>query len=71
MEQDSTKVRWFVTLICVLCLIVFTFAGMFISRYFSIRVTKIVSVLNAFREGDLHKRMRYRGKMSFPRSPLP
>ncbi|WP_213623532.1 sensor histidine kinase [Paenibacillus sp. J53TS2] len=65
MEQDSTKVRWFVTLICVLCLIVFTFAGMFISRYFSIRVTKIVSVLNAFREGDLHKRMRYRGKDEF------
>ncbi|MGG6310683.1 sensor histidine kinase [Paenibacillus macerans] len=65
MEQDSAKVRWFVILICVLCLIVFTFAGMFISRYFSIRVTKIVSVLNAFREGDLHKRMRYRGKDEF------
>lgn len=65
MEQDSAKVRWFVTLICVLCLFVFTFAGMFISRYFSIRVTKIVSVLNAFREGDLHKRMRYRGKDEF------
>jgi two-component system sensor histidine kinase YesM len=65
MERDSAKVRWFVTLICVLCLIVFTFAGMFVSRYFSIRVTKIVSVLNAFREGDLHKRMRYRGKDEF------
>ncbi|MCT2193847.1 sensor histidine kinase [Paenibacillus sp. p3-SID1389] len=65
MERDSAKVRWFVILICLLCLIVFTFAGMFISRYFSIRVTKIVSVLNAFREGDLHKRMRYRGKDEF------
>lgn len=65
MEQDSTKVRMFIILICILCLIVFTFAGMFISRYFSIRMNKIVYVLNAFREGELHKRMGYRGKDEF------
>lgn len=65
MEQDSAKVRMFILLICMLCLIVFTFAGMFISRYFSIRMNKIVYVLNAFREGELHKRMGYRGKDEF------
>ncbi|TYA15602.1 sensor histidine kinase [Paenibacillus faecis] len=65
MERDSAKVRMFVILICLLCLIVFTFAGMFISRYFSIRMNKIVFVLNAFREGELHKRMGYRGKDEF------
>ncbi|WP_334077015.1 sensor histidine kinase [Paenibacillus sanfengchensis] len=65
MERDAAKVRVFVILICLLCLIVFTFAGMFISRYFSIRMNKIVFVLNAFREGELHKRMGYRGKDEF------
>ncbi|WP_438349098.1 cache domain-containing sensor histidine kinase [Paenibacillus sp. FA6] len=70
MERDSAKVRLFVILICFLCLIVFTIAGMFISRYFSIRVTKIVSVLNAFREGDLHKRMGYKGKDEFSQIAL-
>ncbi|OAB40976.1 cache domain-containing sensor histidine kinase [Paenibacillus glacialis] len=70
MERDSAKVRMFLILLCLICLIVFTIAGMFISRYFSIRVTKIVSVLNAFREGDLHKRMGYKGKDEFSQIAL-
>lgn len=70
MERNSAKVRMFLILICFLCLIVFTIAGMLFSRYFSIRVTKIVSVLNAFREGDLHKRMVYRGKDEFSQIAL-
>mgnify|MGYP001476117390 CR=1 FL=1 len=70
MERDSAKVRMFLILLCFLCLIVFTIAGMFISRYFSIRVTKIVSVLNAFREGDLDKRMGYKGKDEFSQIAL-
>ncbi|RCX20481.1 two-component system sensor histidine kinase YesM [Fontibacillus phaseoli] len=65
MEQDSKKVRVFIILICFFCLVIFTFAGMFISRYFSTRMNKIVFVLNAFREGDLRKRMGYRGKDEF------
>ncbi|MEF2967125.1 histidine kinase [Paenibacillus sp. M1] len=65
MERDSQKVRMFIFLICFLCLVIFTFAGMFISRYFSLRINKIVFVLNAFREGDLRKRMGYRGKDEF------
>ncbi|WP_110931693.1 cache domain-containing sensor histidine kinase [Paenibacillus bouchesdurhonensis] len=65
MERDSARVSMFILGTCVILLIVFSIAGMFISRYFSVRVMKIVSVLNAFREGDLHKRMRYRGKDEF------
>lgn len=65
LEQDSLKVRLFIILICLICFVVFTFVGIFISRYFSIRIMKFVSVLNAFREGDLHKRMSYRGKDEF------
>ncbi|QJD88382.1 sensor histidine kinase [Cohnella herbarum] len=63
--QEAQKVRTFIISVCVLCFILFTFAGIFISRYFSIRITKFVSVLNAFREGDLHKRIAYRGKDEF------
>ena len=64
-EQEAKKVTTFIIGICVLCFFLFTFAGVFISRYFSKRITKFVSVLNAFREGDLHKRIAYRGKDEF------
>jgi len=63
--QEAKKVTTFIIGICVLCFFLFTFAGVFISRYFSKRITKFVSVLNAFREGDLHKRIAYRGKDEF------
>lgn len=65
LEQDAAKVRLFIILMCLICFVVFSFVGMFISRYFSIRINKFVYVLNAYREGDLHKRMSYRGKDEF------
>ncbi|MFX3632646.1 MAG: sensor histidine kinase [Candidatus Pristimantibacillus sp.] len=64
-EQEAKKVRAFIIGMCVLCFVLFTFAGGFISRYFSKRITKFVFVLNAFRDGDLHKRISYRGKDEF------
>lgn len=64
-EQEAKKVRAFIISICVLCFVLFTFAGIMISRYFSKRITKFVSVLNAFRDGDLHKRMTYSGRDEF------
>ncbi|MCG7406220.1 sensor histidine kinase [Paenibacillus sp. ACRRX] len=64
-EQDSFKVRMFIITMCLLCFIVFSFVGIFISRFFAIRINKFVSVLNAIREGDLHKRISYRGKDEF------
>jgi two-component system sensor histidine kinase YesM len=63
--QEAERVRTYIIGICVLCFVLFTFAGIFISRYFSKRITKFVSVLNAFRDGDLHKRMAYKGKDEF------
>ncbi|MBH5318508.1 sensor histidine kinase [Paenibacillus sp. GSMTC-2017] len=64
-EKEAEKVRVFILIVCVLCFIIFTFAGIIFSRYFSKRITKFVSVLNAFRDGDLHKRISYRGKDEF------
>ncbi|MCU6710444.1 sensor histidine kinase [Paenibacillus sp. J5C_2022] len=64
-EQEAKRIQTFIIAICVLCFILFTFTGVFISRYFSKRITKIVSVLNAFREGNLKKRMNYKGNDEF------
>lgn len=63
--QEARKVQTFIIGVCVICFVLFTFAGIFISRYFSKRITKFVSILNAFREGDLHKRVAYKGKDEF------
>ncbi|MFD0586416.1 sensor histidine kinase [Paenibacillus sp. GCM10027627] len=64
-KQEAERVQAFIIGVCILCFIFFTFMGVFISRYFSKRITKFVSVLNAFRDGDLHKRIAYKGKDEF------
>ncbi|MFB9329935.1 sensor histidine kinase [Paenibacillus aurantiacus] len=64
-DQESKQSRSFIIGLCVLCTMLFTIAGYFISRYFAKRVMKFVAVLHAFREGDLHKRMTYKGKDEF------
>lgn len=64
-EQEAKRVRTVFIAICILCVILFACAGFLVSQSFSKRIMKIVSVLNSFREGDLHKRIRYRGKGEF------
>jgi len=64
-QQEALRVRAYIIGICILCSILFTFMGIFISGYFSKRISKFISVLNAFREGDLHKRISYKGKDEF------
>jgi len=64
-QRDAQKIRMLIIGVCLVCLLVFTFLGVFVSKYFSVRIQKFVSVLNAFREGDLHKRMSYRGRDEF------
>ncbi|HAG00470.1 cache domain-containing sensor histidine kinase [Paenibacillus lactis] len=65
-EQEAKRVRTVFILICLACVILFVLTGFLMSRYLSIRITKIVSVLNAFREGNLNKRIKYRGRGEFP-----
>ncbi|MEF7439205.1 sensor histidine kinase [Paenibacillus lautus] len=64
-EQEAVRVRTYFITICLLCVALLIGAGFIISRYFSKRINKIVSVLNSFREGDLHKRMPDKGKGEF------
>ncbi|MFC7678643.1 sensor histidine kinase [Paenibacillus sp. GCM10028914] len=65
-DQEAQRVRTAFIIICIICVIMFAYAGYLISQSLSKRILKIVGVLNAFREGDLHKRIAYRGKGEFP-----
>ncbi|WP_422658654.1 sensor histidine kinase [Paenibacillus sp. EC2-1] len=65
-EQEAKRVRTVFIIICLICVLLFAYTGYLISQSFSKRILKIVGVLNAFREGDLHKRITYRGKGEFP-----
>lgn len=69
-ERDSKKVRNITFIICSVSLIVFFLVGFFISRYFSERVSKIISVLDAFQEGAFHKRIHFKGNDEFSRISL-
>ncbi len=64
-EKDVTQVRWVTIIVGLTCLVIFIIIGYFVSNFFSKRVGKIVAVLSAFREGDFHKRMNYRGNDEF------
>ncbi|MEC0368849.1 sensor histidine kinase [Paenibacillus chibensis] len=65
MEQDIQKVKSVTIIVCLVMIALFSAAGWLLSRYFSRRVVKIVSVLRSFQEGDLHKRLRYGGQDEF------
>lgn len=64
-QQEAVRVRTYIIAICILCSILFIFLGIYMSGYFSKRIMKFIFVLNAFREGDLHKRISYKGKDEF------
>lgn len=67
MEKATEKVRLWTILICLACFIVFSFAGLFISRFFSRKVSKIVRVLDSFQEGNFQKSIHFKGKDEFTR----
>lgn len=64
-EKDTAKIRYVTLLICVVCIAIFVVVSLIISRYFSRRVSKIVSVLDSFQEGEFHKRVHFKGADEF------
>ncbi|MFC5404896.1 cache domain-containing sensor histidine kinase [Cohnella soli] len=65
LEQDAKQV-WKLTVgVIVIGLIVLWLIAVLISKYFSRRVGRIVSVLGSFREGNFSKRMPVKGKDEF------
>lgn len=65
-----SEVRLITVLICLLFIVFYFVSGAVLSRYFSRRVGKIVSVLDSFQEGNFHKRINFKGNDEFTRISL-
>ncbi|WP_337098920.1 sensor histidine kinase [Paenibacillus sp. YIM B09110] len=65
LTKDATRVWKLTIIVSIIGMLVLWLIAVLISRYFSLRVGRIVSVLGAFREGDFRKRMVVRGKDEF------
>lgn len=64
-KDNSKSVRNMTIFICLVSLIVLSLFSMLISKYFSKRFLKLIASLHSFKEGDLHKRIQYRGHDEF------
>lgn len=64
-DESARRVRNMTVLVCLVSLAVMTLLGIAVSGYFSRRIRKIVSSLNAFRDGDLSKRIVFKGNDEF------
>lgn len=66
-EQETVKVRNITFLICAANFVIFFWIGAMFSKYFAKRVTKIVSVLDSFQEGEFRKRIHFKSNDEFSR----
>ncbi|GAB2671629.1 sensor histidine kinase [Paenibacillus thermoaerophilus] len=64
-EKDARKVEYLTVAICAVSFLLLLFVGLFLSRYFSRRVSRIVLVLDSFRLGDFRKRIHFKGRDEF------
>ncbi|WP_459953889.1 sensor histidine kinase [Paenibacillus pini] len=64
-ERETRKINILTLVICFMSFIVISIVAFGVSRFFSTRVSKVVSVLRLFQQGDFHKRVHYRGKDEF------
>ncbi|UKS25679.1 sensor histidine kinase [Paenibacillus sp. HWE-109] len=64
-EKDARKVKLLTAGIGSVSFLVFVCVGIFLSGYFSRRVSRIVMVLDSFRNGDFRKRIRFKGRDEF------
>ncbi|RKN86190.1 cache domain-containing sensor histidine kinase [Paenibacillus ginsengarvi] len=66
-ESGALKVRSLTLFVCFVSFLFLALLGIVVSRFFASRVTKVVSVLDAFGEGDFMKRTAYSGNDEFAR----
>ncbi|OPH53269.1 two-component sensor histidine kinase [Paenibacillus ferrarius] len=64
-EKDARKVKLLTAGIGSISFLLFVCVGIFLSGYFSRRVSRIVMVLDSFRNGDFRKRIRFKGRDEF------
>ncbi|RIX60573.1 sensor histidine kinase [Paenibacillus nanensis] len=65
MEKQLGKVKRMTVLICIGSFIMLAGASLIVSRFLTVRITKIIHSLNAFREGRFNKRIQYSGNDEF------
>ncbi|WP_232016008.1 cache domain-containing sensor histidine kinase [Paenibacillus baekrokdamisoli] len=65
LEKDARQLANLTIIVCLISLAVCIIASGVISRMFSRRVSKVISVLHFFQEGEYDKRIRYKGGDEF------
>jgi len=65
LEENTKKVNRLTLVICVLCCAAIALVALIVSRLFSRRVSKLVSVLQSFRRGNFDRRIHYSGNDEF------
>lgn len=65
LTADATRVRNLTLLVCGISFIVMCVLGFFITKYFSLRVKRIVSMILSFRNGEFSQRISYKGHDEF------
>ncbi|MFX3634866.1 MAG: sensor histidine kinase [Candidatus Pristimantibacillus sp.] len=65
LEEDAKKVSLLTLIICILCCVVISIVAFMMSRFFSKRILKLMSVLQSFRQGDFQRRVHYSGNDEF------
>ncbi|MGN7489918.1 sensor histidine kinase [Paenibacillus sp. SAF-054] len=64
-QQETRKINILTIVICLASFGVILLVALGVSRFFSKRVSKVVSVLSLFQQGDFHKRVHYKGNDEF------
>lgn len=65
LEKDTNKVKLLTLVICFASCVLILLVATFVSRTFSRRVLKVMSVLQSFRQGDFQRRIHYSGNDEF------
>ncbi|TCM97639.1 sensor histidine kinase YesM [Paenibacillus sp. BK033] len=65
LEKDTQKVKLLTLVICSASCVLILLVATFVSRTFSRRVLKVMSVLQSFRQGDFQRRIHYSGNDEF------
>jgi sensor histidine kinase YesM len=64
-DESARRVRSLTVTVCLVSIAAMMLLGTVVSGYFTRRIRRIVSSLNAFRDGDLSRRISFRGNDEF------
>ncbi|ASS66746.1 MULTISPECIES: sensor histidine kinase [unclassified Paenibacillus] len=62
LQADARKITWLTVLVCGISMVAIIGVALFVTRAFTKRIGKVISVLQSFRRGDYRRRIQYRGQ---------